>query len=82
MPKNNVALHEYLFGEDQSRYIIEVNKKHQADVTKILENNNVYYDIIGITQKNNLCVENEFKVEISELANLNKLWFKNYFKDK
>ena len=82
VPQNNIDKYQYLFGEDQSRYIIEVNKKHQADVTKILENNNVYYDIIGITQKNNLCVENEFKVEISELANLNKLWFKNYFKDK
>ena len=28
VPRNNINLHEYLFGEDQSRYLIEINEKN------------------------------------------------------
>ena len=49
IPKTNIEPQEYLFGEDQSRYLIEVNEKNKDEVTKILKKNSVYYDVIGKT---------------------------------
>ena len=80
VPQNNLGIHEYLFGEDQSRYIIEVSKKNKNEVSKILEENNIYYDIIGKTQNDRISLENEFDVKLSELDKLNTFWFRNYFK--
>ena len=79
VPRNNISLHEYLFGEDQSRYLIEVNEENNAEVSKILEKNNIYYEIIGKTQKDSLNLDKEFNVKLSELYQLNSFWFKNYF---
>jgi phosphoribosylformylglycinamidine synthase subunit PurL len=79
IPKNNVSIHEYLFGEDQSRYIIEVNSKNKVEVSKILEENSIYYDFIGITQNDTLVLKNEFDFKLDELFKLNSFWFKNYF---
>ena len=80
VPQNNLGIHKYLFGEDQSRYIIEVSKKNKNEVSKILEENNIYYDIIGKTQNDRISLENEFDVKLSELDKLNTFWFRNYFK--
>ena len=80
VPQNNLDIHKYLFGEDQSRYIIEVSKKNKNEVSKILEENNIYYDIIGKTQNDRISLENEFDVKLSELEKLNTFWFRNYFK--
>ena len=77
--KNNVGKHEYLFGEDQSRYIIEVNKKNKNEVEKNLTNNNIYYDLIGKTQKDDLIIDKDLKISVDELSQLNKSWFTNYF---
>ena len=80
VPQNNLGIHKYLFGEDQSRYIIEVSKKNKNEVSKIMEENNIYYDIIGKTQNDRISLENEFDVKLSELEKLNTFWFRNYFK--
>ncbi len=79
IPKNNISIHEYLFGEDQSRYIIEVNKKNTPEVTKILEKNSIYYDFVGITQKDTLDLKDKFSFNLNELFKLNSFWFKSYF---
>ena len=47
-------------------------------VEKILEENNVYYEIIGKTQKNYFEIENEMKVEINTLYKINHEWYNNY----
>ena len=80
IPQNNIGKHEYLFGEDQSRYIIEVNHKNAQDVEKNLKDNNIYYDLVGKTQKNTLTINKELKITIDELTQLNKHWFTSYFK--
>jgi len=80
-PKNNRKLHEYLFGEDQSRYIIEVQERNVKEVNKVLKDNGIYYEIIGKTQKIYLELKNEFKVSINELGKLHKYWFNDYFKE-
>ena len=79
--KKNISAQEYLFGEDQSRYIIEVNQKNKEKVCNILEKNSVYYEIIGKTQKDSLDIEKEFKIKLSELSKINSYWFRNFFNE-
>jgi phosphoribosylformylglycinamidine synthase subunit PurL len=80
-PKNNLNLHEFLFGEDQSRYLIEINKDKLKEVTKILDENSIFYEIIGITQKNSLNIDKKISINMEELISLNSSWFRDYFKD-
>jgi len=78
--RDSISLHEYLFGEDQSRYLIEVNKKNKDEVSKILEKNGIFYEILGITQKDSLDLDKEFNIKLNDLYKLNSFWFRNYFK--
>ncbi len=80
IPRNNLNKYNYLFGEDQSRYIIEVEQTNLDKVENLLNKNSIFYEIIGNTQKENLEVENEFKIKINELQKINANWFENYFK--
>ena len=77
-PKKLTNLFEYFFGEDQSRYILEVDKNHTEKVEKLLTNNNIFYEIIGCTQKEYLEIEKEMKINIKELYKINNQWYNNY----
>ena len=46
-----------------------------------LEENSIYYELLGKTQPKNLELDNEFILNIADLAELNSLWYKNYFKE-
>jgi len=80
IPHENIDSHEYLFGEDQSRYIIEVSEKNKDEVAKILQKNSVYFEVIGKTQKESLVLNNEINIKLSDLRDLHSSWFRNYFK--
>jgi len=82
IPKNSLNLHEYLFGEDQSRYIVEVNEKNKDKVIKNLEKSNTYFEIIGKTQKESLSLDKEFNVKIDDLSKFSAFWYKDYFKEQ
>jgi phosphoribosylformylglycinamidine synthase len=69
---------EYLFGEDQGRYIIEIEKDNLKDVTEILEKNSVHYDNLGIVNKNELIIDEKSKVTIDELITSHTNWLINY----
>jgi len=79
VPKNSIDLHKYLFGEDQSRYLLEISEKNKDEVTKSLENNSIFFEILGKTQKDCLDLDKEFNINVEELYQLNSFWFKNYF---
>jgi len=81
VPRENIGKHEYLFGEDQSRYLLEINTKNKAEVSKILEKNSIYYEIIAKTQKDSLNLDKDFSIKLSDLAKCNTSWFKSYFKE-
>ena len=81
VPKNSAGPHEYLFGEDQSRYLIEVNEKNKKEVSELLEKNSIYYEIVGKTQKDSLNLDKEFDIKLSDLNELNTFWFKDYFEE-
>ena len=80
--KNANKKHEYLFGEDQSRYIIEVNKNNEDKVKQILEKNDIFNEIIGVTQKDSLELDGEFSIKLNDLYKFNSIWFNNYFKNE
>ena len=81
IPNNKISQQEYLFGEDQSRYLIEVDNKNKEKVSKLLEKNNTYYEIIGKTQKESFELHKEFSIKLSSLNKFNSFWFNNFFQD-
>ena len=78
MPKKLINYYEYLFGEDQSRYIVELDKKNINMVKSILDKNEVYGEIIAETQENILEIDKEFSINILDLIKINTQWFEKY----
>jgi len=78
---DKITPHEYLFSEDQSRYLIEVNEKNKNEVYKTLEKNSIFYEMLGKTQKDSLVLDKDFNIELNDLRKLNSFWFRNYFKE-
>jgi phosphoribosylformylglycinamidine (FGAM) synthase-like enzyme len=69
---------QYLFGEDQGRYIIEVNKLDFNDVKKILNKSSVHYDELGVVIEKELVIDDRTKLTIDELLLSNNNWLTNY----
>jgi len=69
---------EYVFGEDQGRYIIEVEKNNFDKVKEILDKNSVHYDEFGIVTEKDLIFDEKTKVSIDELISSNTTWLTNY----
>ena len=69
---------EYLFGEDQGRYIVEIAKKDLKNVTEILEKNSVHYDELGTVGNNELIIDDKSKVSIDDLMKSHTNWLTNY----
>ncbi len=77
-PKKLTNLFKYFFGEDQARYVIEVETNNLLKVEKILKENNIYYENIGFTQKEIFEIEGELKISNKELFKINNEWYKKY----
>tara|TARA_B110000091_G_scaffold183637_1_gene202432 strand:- start:194 stop:778 length:585 start_codon:yes stop_codon:yes gene_type:complete len=69
---------EYLFGEDQGRYIIEINRDNLQDVIKILSDNSVHFDELGTVSDGDLVIDDKSKVSIDDLIKSNTTWLTNY----
>ena len=69
---------DYYFGEDQGRYIIEIEPNNLKKVEKILKDNSVHYDDIGIITENEIIIDKEPILHIDDLIKSNKIWLKNY----
>jgi len=78
MPKSLINTNEYFFGEDQGRYLIEIEETKYENVAKILNKNSVFFDQIGKTQKEKLTLEKNFEISINEIKEYNNRWFKKY----
>ncbi len=77
-PKKLTNLFKYFFGEDQARYIIELEAKNLPKVEKILKDDGIYYENIGITQKEYFEIEGELKISTRDLFKSNNEWYNNY----
>ena len=69
---------KYFFGEDQSRYVVEIRGQNLPMVEKVLQESNIYYENIGFTQKNYLEVDDELKISTKDLFKINNQWYNNY----
>mgnify|MGYP001227471241 CR=1 FL=1 len=77
-PKKISNISEFFFGEDQSRYLIEVEKNNYSKLEKQLKDNNIYFDNIGFTQKEYFELDNDLKISVKELYDLNNKWYNKY----
>ena len=77
-PKKLNNLFKYFFGEDQARYIVEIEASNLSKAEKILKNNNIYYENIGFTQNKYFEIEGELKISTKELFKINNQWYNNY----
>ena len=77
-PKKLTNLIGYFFGEDQGRYILEIDPIKLDKVHKILKENNIYFENVGFTQKQFFEIEGTLKIDIKDLFKTNNEWYKNY----
>ena len=77
-PQKLTNLFKYFFGEDQGRYLLEVEPSNLTKVEKSLKDSNIYYENIGFTQKDFLEIEGELKINIKDLFKINNEWYNNY----
>ena len=77
-PKKLTNLIKYLFGEDQSRYILEIDIENLEKIERILIKNDIFYENIGYTQRDQFEIENEMKISVKELQKINNQWYNNY----
>ena len=75
---NKSSLHGYFFGEDQSRYLVEVSKDNFEDLMSEAENNNIFVEKIGVTQDNQFEINNIGKIPIQELIRAHESWFQKF----
>ena len=68
----------FFFGEDQGRYIIEIDPKNLTNVKKILKYNSVHFDEIGTIIKNEIIFDNEPILSVDDLIEYNTRWLKDY----
>ncbi|MDA7812476.1 phosphoribosylformylglycinamidine synthase subunit PurL [Candidatus Pelagibacter sp.] len=69
---------EYLFGEDQGRYIVEISKDDLESATKILQENSVHFDELGSVIDDSLIIDDKTKVSIDDLIKSHTNWLSNY----
>ena len=77
-PKNLSDQMGYYFSEDQGRYLVEVRPDDLSKVNNILNENNIFNEIVGEVQKDYFEVTVELKIKINDLYKINNSWYKNY----
>ena len=80
LKKSNYLINqfEYLFGEDQGRYIVEISKIDLDSTTKILQENSVHFDELGSVNDDCLIIDDKTKVSIDDLIKSHTNWLINY----
>ena len=76
--KNLINQIEYLFAEDQGRYIIEISPKDLDKVISLLNKNSVHYEELGVIIEKEMIINKETKVSIDELKTYYTNWLNNY----
>ncbi|MDC0620111.1 phosphoribosylformylglycinamidine synthase subunit PurL [Candidatus Pelagibacter ubique] len=83
LKKSNYLINqfEYFFGEDQGRYIIEISKDDLENATKILRENSVHFDELGLVNEDSLIIDDKTKVSIDDLIKSHTNWLTNYMEN-
>ncbi len=72
---------KFLFGEDQGRYIISIPDKQMSEITKILNDKEIFFQKVGKAFGKKLIINNNEEVEIENLKNLHENWFNEYLEE-
>lgn len=72
---------QFLFGEDQGRYIIAVDHKFAQSIISGATQSEVIITNIGKTGGNNLTVNKEWPISLEELVTANENWMQNYMNE-
>jgi len=59
--------HGFYFGEDQSRYLLEIKAKNYAQFEKLANSNNVFFEKLGIIGGHKIIIKNVGEKKVSEL---------------
>ena len=69
---------EYFFSEDQARYIIELREENLKLVKKLLNENSVHFDELGLITKNEVIIDGEPNFSVDEIKSANNDWLKKF----
>ena len=76
-PKKLSNLIEYFFGEDQGRYVLEIEEENYKKVENLLKSSNIFFEKIEERKKTYFEIENEMKIDIYDLSKINNKWYNN-----
>jgi phosphoribosylformylglycinamidine synthase len=77
-PKKLINLLEYFFGEDQGRYLVEIEKNNLNKINNFLKKNNIFGEIIAEVQNDTFEIEKTFSFNIQDFCNYNNQWYYEY----
>tara|TARA_B100001123_G_scaffold277301_1_gene308440 strand:- start:1153 stop:3345 length:2193 start_codon:yes stop_codon:yes gene_type:complete len=69
---------QYLFSEDQGRYIVEIEKDKYQEVKELLNKSSVHYDELGHILDKDIIIDDKTKLSIDDLLKSNNTWLKDY----
>ena len=69
---------EFLFGEDQGRYILEVENNDLQNVSTVLKENSVHFEELGTVSNDDFIIDDKTKISIDDLAKSHTTWLTNY----
>ena len=77
-PKKLIDSIEYFFGEDQGRYLIEIDKNNRKKIESLLKENNIFSEVIAEVQNDIFEDEKTFSIKVSDLYNSNNQWYHKF----
>ncbi|WP_341760661.1 phosphoribosylformylglycinamidine synthase subunit PurL [Candidatus Endowatersipora endosymbiont of Watersipora subatra] len=72
--------HAALFGEDQSRYIVAVDKKWEDLFSSYLEDSDISSSYIGMVGDQRLIINDLINITVEEIKEVYEFWFPNYMR--
>jgi phosphoribosylformylglycinamidine synthase len=76
--KTLISKFEYFFSEDQGRFLIEIDKDNLKKVDKILKDNSVHFDELGIVTDKNIELSDKIILSVDDLIKSYKTWLRKY----
>jgi len=77
-PKRLTNSIEYFFAEDQSRYLLEIDKNNLKKIESSLKKNNIFFEVVAEVQNDIFEIEKTFGMKVNELYNCNNQWYHRF----
>ena len=76
IPSNVKNSKSWLFGEDQSRYLLIVN--NEDIIKKVAKKENIKLQEIATVGGDKFCIIKKFEISVKKLIKYNNIWFENF----